>query len=66
MGRALIAEGALTVTAAAIGTAALLPSFAGMWLGQLLGARMSQEVFSKSVFGLLILIGANLIRRAFV
>ena len=65
-GGTLIAEGALTVTAAAIGTAALLPSFAGMWLGQLLRARMSQEAFSKGVFGFLILIGANLIRRAIV
>ena len=65
-GGTLIAEGALTVETAAIGTAALLPSFAGMWLGQRIGARLSQEVFSKGVFGFLILIGANLIRRAIV
>ena len=63
-GGTLIAEGALTVAAAAIGTAALLPSFAGMWIGQWVGARLSQEVFSKGVFGFLILVGANLIRRA--
>ena len=65
-GGTLIAEGALDLEAAAIGAAALLPSFAGMWLGQRLGARMSQEVFSKGVFGFLILVGANLIRRAIV
>ena len=65
-GGTLIAEGALTVETAAIGAAALLPSFAGMWIGQGIGARLSQEVFSKGVFGFLILIGANLIRRAIV
>ena len=65
-GGTLIAEGALTVEAAAIGTAALLPSFVGMSIGQRLGARLSQEVFSKGVFGFLILVGANLIRRAIV
>ena len=65
-GGTLIAEGALTLEAAAIGTAALLPSFAGMWIGQRLGARLSQEVFSRGVFGFLILVGANLIRRAIV
>lgn len=65
-GGTLIAEGALTLEAAAIGTAALLPSFAGMWIGRRIGEKLSQEVFSKGVFGFLILIGANLIRRAIV
>ena len=65
-GGTLIAEGALTVEAAAIGAAALPPSFAGMWIGQRIGARLSPELFSKGVFGFLILIGANLIRRAIV
>ncbi len=65
-GGTLIAEGALTVEAAAIGAVALLPSFAGMWAGRKIGERLSQEVFSKGVFGFLILIGANLIRRAIV
>ena len=65
-GGTLIAEGALTVEAAAIGTAALLPSFAGMWAGRIIGDKLSPEVFSKGVFGFLILIGANLIRRAIV
>ena len=65
-GGTLIAEGALTLEAAAIGSAALLPSFAGMWVGRKIGERLSQEVFSKGVFGFLILVGANLIRRAIV
>ncbi len=65
-GGTLIAEGALTVKTAAVGTAALAPSFAGMWIGQWIGARLSQEVFSKGVFVFLIVIGANLIRRAVV
>ena len=65
-GGTLIAEGALDLEAAAIGTAALLPSFAGMWVGQKIGDKLSQEVFSKGVFGFLILVGANLIRRAIV
>ena len=65
-GGTLIAEGALTLEAAAIGTAALLPSFMGMWIGQRIGEKLSQEVFSKGVFGFLILVGANLIRRAVV
>ena len=65
-GGTLIAEGALTLEAAAIGSAALLPSFAGMWVGRKISERLSQEVFSKGVFGFLILVGANLIRRAIV
>ena len=65
-GGTLIAEGALTLKAAAIGTAALLPSFLGMWMGQRIGEKLSQDVFSKGVFGFLILVGANLIRRAIV
>ncbi len=65
-GGTLIAEGALTLEAAAIGSVALLPSFAGMWVGRRISERLSQEVFSKGVFGFLILVGANLIRRAIV
>ena len=65
-GGTLVAEGALDFEAAAIGAAALPPSFAGMWIGQRIGARLSPEVFSKGVFGFLILVGANLIRRAIV
>ncbi len=65
-GGTLVAEGALDFEAAAIGAAALPPSFAGMWIGQRIGARLSPEVFSRGVFGFLILVGANLIRRAIV
>ena len=65
-GGTLVAEGALDFEAAAIGAAALPPSFAGMWIGQRIGARLSPEVFSNGVFGFLILVGANLIRRAIV
>ena len=65
-GGTLVAQGALDFEAAAIGAAALPPSFAGMWIGQRIGARLSPEVFSKGVFGFLILVGANLIRRAIV
>ena len=63
-GGTLVAQGALDFEAAAIGAAALPPSFAGMWIGQRIGARLSPEVFSRGVFGFLILVGANLIRRA--
>lgn len=60
----LIDEGALNLETGTIGIAALIPSFAGMWLGQKIRVRLSQEVFSKGVFAFLIIVGANLIRRA--
>lgn len=63
---ALIEAGALTPATAAAGAAALAPALAGMWMGRKIRRRLSQEVFSRGVFLFLILIGANLIRKAFV
>lgn len=61
---ALVDEGALDPRTAMLSAAVLIPALAGMWLGQKLRLRLSQEVFSKGVFVFLIIVGANLIRKA--
>ena len=60
---ALIDQSALDRTTALYSTAALIPAFAGMWVGQRVRSRLSQALFRKWVFGFLVVVGANLIRK---
>jgi uncharacterized membrane protein YfcA len=64
LGASLIERGAFGWTEAAASTAALAPSLAGMWLGQKLQGRLSQERFRTCVFGVLLIVGVNLIGKA--
>lgn len=43
----------------------VLPVLAGMWLGQRLSSRIDQERFRKAVLIVLLVLGLNLVRRAF-
>lgn len=60
---ALADQSALDRATLAYSTAALAPAFAGMWVGQRLRGRLSQERFRKWVFAFLLIVGANLIRK---
>lgn len=66
LGAALIGRGAFGWTQAAASTAVLAPSLAGMWLGQRLSARLSQERFRTCVYLILLVIGGHLIAKAIV
>jgi uncharacterized membrane protein YfcA len=46
-----------------ISLAALVPSFAGMWAGQRLRHRLSEEHFRRWMLVFLFLLGLNLIRK---
>jgi len=61
---ALIDEGALNPRSAMLSAAVLVPALAGMYFGQRIRRHLSQVVFSKGVFVFLIIVGANLIRKA--
>ena len=39
--------------------------FAGMWIGQYLRRRLSEDKFRRWVFAFLVIVGANLIRKGF-
>ena len=60
---ALINQGALDTRTALLSIAALVPSFAGMWLGQVVRNQLSEDRFRTGVFIFLALIGLNLIRK---
>jgi uncharacterized protein len=55
--------GVLTWTEFTVSTLAVVPLMAGMQLGAILRRRVSQETFRKIIYGMLIIIGLNLIRR---
>ncbi len=63
---ALIDQGALDRDAALVGAAALAPSLAGMWAGQRIRHLLSPTLFSRGVFLFLIVVGANLVRKAVI
>lgn len=46
--------------------AACVPALVGLWLGQRIRKRISQEVFRRILLATLLIIGLNLIRRAFL
>ncbi len=58
---ALLYQGALDGRTATISALALVPTLLGMAAGHQLRKRLSQEVFRKIVFGLLFVLGANLV-----
>lgn len=49
-----------------LSTLSALPVIAGLVVGRLIRKRVSQSLFEKALFGVLILIGLNLIRKAFL
>ena len=63
---ALVAFGRLGQTEALWGTAALVPVFAGMFLGEWLRGRVAEVLFRRAILILLLLSGLNLIRQAII
>jgi uncharacterized membrane protein YfcA len=57
-------NGVLNADNAALSAAAVVPSFAGLWLGQWLRGRIEQETFRRVLLIGLCFVGLNLIRRA--
>ena len=60
----LFVTGQFQMTVAAASLVALIPAFAGMFLGQKLRNRMPQELFKKCFFGGLLILGAYMTYRA--
>ncbi len=60
---ALMAEGVLDGRAAVISTFALAPSVAGMAVGIRLRRHVSEARFTKLLFGFLLIVGLNLVRK---
>lgn len=58
-----IVSGELTGRIAVIGTAALIPTFIGMYFGEKLRTRMNTEQFTRTFLIVFLLLGLNLIRR---
>lgn len=57
------ATGLLTGELFTIGMLMLLPAFGGMWIGELVGARLSNDTFRKLVLVSLVLIGCVIVYR---
>lgn len=60
---ALWREGGVTMDNMPISAAAMVPALLGMYLGEKLRNRFSEELFRNGVFVFLILVGLNLIRK---
>jgi uncharacterized membrane protein YfcA len=63
---ALADQSAYDLRTAALSSAALLPAFAGMWIGQRIRNRLSEERFRLWVFVFLLILAANLIRKGVI
>jgi uncharacterized membrane protein YfcA len=63
---ALFWQGGLNTGNIPVSAAAIVPAFAGMWLGQQIRERLSQEGFRKGLLVFLFLIGLNLIRKGII
>jgi uncharacterized membrane protein YfcA len=63
---AYIYHGVLTAELAAFSALACVPAIGGQFLGQWVRDRIDQETFRKLLFAALLLLGLNLIRRAFL
>ena len=61
---ALAQQSAYDMETALISSTALVPAFAGMWIGQRIRLRLSEEHFRRGVFIFLLIVAANLIRKA--
>lgn len=57
-------NGFLNTTTAPLSALAVLPAFAGLWLGQILRRRINQDLFRKVLLFAIFLLGLNLLRRA--
>lgn len=66
LGGSLIARGAFGWAEAAASAAVLAPSMAGMWVGQKLSGRLSQERFRACVLFVLLIVGGHLIAKAII
>lgn len=62
---AFIERGVLNGETAPWSLASVVPVLAGMWIGQRLGRRIDQERFRKLVLIVLLVLGLNLVRKAF-
>jgi uncharacterized protein len=60
----LASQSAFDLDIALKSSMALIPAFAGMWLGQRIRGYLSELYFRRGVFLFLIIVGVNLIRRA--
>jgi hypothetical protein len=61
----LLAHGAFRVDQLGLSTLALVPALAGMWLGQVVRARISPKRFRQFFLSFLLLLGAELASRPF-
>jgi uncharacterized membrane protein YfcA len=66
LGVGLAGHGLFPAELGLVSVAALIPAWIGMWLGQKLRKRLPEERFRKAFFAMLLLIGLNLVVRAFV
>lgn len=63
---ALAGQSAYNLDTVIVSTAALVPALAGMWIGQRIRNRLSEERFRLWVFVFLLILAVNLIRKAVV
>ena len=60
---ALIDHSAFDHVTTVVSLFAVVPAFVGMWMGQLLRQRLSEDKFRLWIFIFLLIVGANLIRK---
>jgi uncharacterized membrane protein YfcA len=58
-----LASGVLNAATAPLSAALVLPALAGVWLGFRLHDRLDQALFRKAVLAVLVVAGANLVRK---
>ncbi len=63
---ALVNQSAFDRDTTLLSLGAVIPAFAGMWIGRVLRRRLSEDRFRRWVFVFLAIAGANLIRKGFV
>ena len=63
---ALIDQSAFDRVTTVVSLFAVIPAFVGMWTGQVLRQRLSEDKFGHWVFVFLVIVGANLIRKGIV
>jgi uncharacterized membrane protein YfcA len=62
---ALVEQRAMTRESVILSAAILVPAFAGLYAGRLIRHRVPYEIFRKGLLALLIVLGLNLMRKAF-
>ena len=60
---ALVGQSAFDLMTTAVSIFAVIPAFVGMWTGQVLRSRLSEDKFRHWVFFFLVIVGANLVRK---